>query len=219
MLEQTKIENNKLIFLLMVVSVWTGFGLFFGTQNYVRDIYVGKAASLPGYIVGWLLCGYTWAILTLPVLRFVRRFSLGRLGWSRFFLVHIPASTLFSLVQLGMYVGIAGTLFGTAGRGYWEFYKFIAVSEFQSSFLVYFAFISAVTAYDRWFRTATPDPVKVYDPEPSQNGHTSAFLRRIPVKENGRIASLMSIISTGSNLMATMSFCTHPNAAIFFVKP
>ncbi len=197
MLEQTRIEKNRLLFPVIVLSAWTAFGLFFGTQNYVRDVYVGKGASLSGYIVGWLLCGYSWAILTVPVLRFVRRFSLGRLGWSKFLLGHISAAALFSLVQLGIYVVIAGTLFGKSERGYWEFYKFIVVKEFQSSFLVYFVIVSVATAYDRLFRV-TPSEQRAELVERTNpgsqlavltpNGRETSFLRRIPVKENGRIA-------------------------------
>src|SRR2546423_13018362 len=101
MLHPDRIAKNKLLFPVFLVAAWTAFGLFFGTQNYVRDVYVGKGASLPGYIAGWLLCGYSWAVLTSPVLRLVRAFSLQRLGWSKFFLFHIPAAAVFFSVQLG----------------------------------------------------------------------------------------------------------------------
>lgn len=176
--------------------MWTAFGLFFGAQNYIRDVYIGKGASLPGYIVSWLLCGYSWAVLTVPALRCTRRFSLERLGWSRFFLVHLPASAAFALVQLGIYVLIAGVLFGMANRGVWEFYKFIVVNEFQSSFLVYFAIVAAVTVRERWFRQpelwrpVEPSPLpekRAETAEPEKNGASLAFPPRIPVKENGRI--------------------------------
>jgi LytTr DNA-binding domain len=192
MFTPTKFERNKLIFSLMVLSAWTAFGLFFGTQNYVRDVYTGKGASLPGYLAGWLVCGYSWAILTVPVLRFARRFSLDRLGWLRVFLVHLPLAVVFASAQLGLYVVIAGSLFGTSGHGLWEFYKFIFVQEFQSSFLVYFAIVSAVTAYDRFFNTAPktdtgPDIGRDTASADSLNGNAKGFLRRIPVKENGRI--------------------------------
>ena len=58
----------------LVLLVWTAFGVFFGTQSYLRDAYSGKTPSLPGYIVSWTICGYTWGLLTYPVLAFVRRF-------------------------------------------------------------------------------------------------------------------------------------------------
>ena len=149
MLDPTIIRKHKFLLPLMIIAVWTAFGLFFGTQNYIRDAYAGKGASLPGYITSWLLCGYSWAVLTVPVIRIARRFSLDRLGWGRFFLMHLPTAVVFALAQLAIYVAIAGLLFGTRERGVWDFYKFIVINEFQSSFLVYFVIVSALTALDR----------------------------------------------------------------------
>ena len=198
MFEQTKIEKNKLLFPLMVLSVWTMFGVFFGTQGYVRAAYAGKAASLPGFIIGWLICGYSWAVLTVPVLRFTSRYAVRRVGWSRFFLIHIPAAVLFTLAQLGIYVMIASVLFGKGLAGVWEFYKFTVVQEFQSSFLVYFAIVLALTARDRWVRVPagvqvgpsvkSADSADLADLAGAQeNGHTLRYVQRIPVKDNGRI--------------------------------
>jgi len=195
-----QIPKSRLIFPLTILSVWTAFGVFFGTQNYIRDVYVGKTASLPGYIIGWLVCGYSWGILTVPVLRFLRRFSLERLGWSKLMLWHIPAAIVFSLLQLGIYVLIATTLFGGPGNGIWEFYKLIVVKEFQSSFLVYFAIIFASIAYKRLFglesssSSESVEPAVIVADNAHQNGNRPAFLSRISIKENGRI----SLVDTDS---------------------
>ena len=189
------IDRNRIKYLLLIVSVWTAFGLFFGTQNYIRDTYAGRPASLPGYILGWIFCGYSWGILTVPVLRFVRRFSLERIGWQKLIAVHMPAAAVFSLFQLGIYLFIAGVIFRASGRGLWEFYKFLLANELQSSVLVYVAIVAAITIYDRFFSTdakavgASPFSVA----EHTGNGHNgpssqaNRFLKRIPVKENGRI--------------------------------
>lgn len=200
---QEHVQKKRFIFPLAILLTWTAFGVFFGTQNYIRDIYVGKNASLPGYIVGWLLCGYSWGILTVPVLRFLRRFSLDRLGWSKLLLWHIPAAVVFSLLQIGIYVLIAKTLFGGSGYGIWEFYKLIVVQEFQSSFLVYFAIIFAAIAYKRFFREVPEarqdkpsevQPAVVAAGNGHQNGNGHSFLDRISIKENGRI----SLVDTDS---------------------
>jgi len=189
---------------VLILAVWTTFGLFFGTQNYVRDVYVGKNASLQGYIIGWLLCGYSWGILTLPVLHFLRRYSLERVGWSKLPLWHIPAAIIFSLMQLGIYVLIATALFGPGANGIWGFYKFIVVKEFQSSFLVYCAIIFAAIAYSRLFDRADDSassvsselvqPIVGEVDRQQRNGDHPAFLRRMSIKENGRI-SLIDIES------------------------
>jgi hypothetical protein len=178
----TRIQNNRLALAFLTIAAWTAFGVFFGTQNYIRDAYRGDGASLPGYLASWLICGYSWAILTGPVTRMVRVAALTRLGWTRFFAAHIPLAAMFALVQLGVYVIIASTLFGTRGRGMWEFYKLIAANEFQSSFLVYFVIVSAVTAHDKW--SISTELAASEAPPVNGNG---GFVRRFAVKENGRI--------------------------------
>jgi hypothetical protein len=191
MLSEIKLDRLRLILLL---AVWTAFGLFFGTQNYIRDLYFGRSASLSGYIIGWIFCGYSWALLTIPVLVFVRRFSLEKLRWPRFLLVHIPAAVLFSLVQLGIYLVIAGILFNRPDRSLWDYYKFLLANELQSSILGYFAIVSAATAYDRFLnkkRTQSPpvfseEALPQSVPSPRSNG-TNGYLRRISVKEGGKI--------------------------------
>jgi len=179
-----RIQTNRRLFILSMLAAWTAFGLFFGTQQYVRDVFVGKPASLPGYIISWLLCGYSWGILTVPVIRIARRLSPQSLGWPRFFLFHLPLAAAFSLLQLGIYVVIAKLLFVPADRSIWDFYQVIAVNEFQSSFLVYFVIVSAVAAYDKWLGVEEPAPISS---APQSYGNGNGFVRRFPVKENGRI--------------------------------
>ena len=139
-----RIQTNRRLFILSILAAWTAFGLFFGTQQYVRDVYVGKQASLPGYLVSWLLCGYSWGILTVPVLRIARRISPQLLGWPRSLLIHLPLGAAFSFLQIGIYVLIATLLFLPSDRTVWPFYQSIVVSEFQSSLLVYFAIVAIV---------------------------------------------------------------------------
>ncbi len=193
---QEKFEKNRYAFPLLLVGVWTAFGLFFGTQNYVRDIYVGNKASLPGYLIGWLLCGYSWGILTVPVIKFARRFPLAGLGWSRFFLIHLPAAAAFASVQLGLYTLIAtflALISGAETKSFLEFYERLFVKEFQSSFLVYLAIVSAVTAYDRIFAKEDEPVRQDVLPIVNGNGNGNGHLKRIPVKQNGRIV----LVDTG----------------------
>src|SRR5678815_3771583 len=106
-----------------MMAAWTAFGLFFGTQQYLRDVFVGKPANLPGYLVSWVLCGYSWAVLTVPVIRIARRFSLQRVGGLTFFLIHVPLAAIFSFAQIGIYVLIAKLLFMPASRPVWDSYQ------------------------------------------------------------------------------------------------
>lgn len=192
MTERTINDRSKLFFPIIILSAWTAFGLFFGTQSYVRDLYVGRPASLPGHIVGWLICGYSWAALTAPILVFLRRFSLLRVGWSKFLLINLFSAIPIVFVQLGIYVLISSGLPGTSGRGLLELYELVVVEEFQSSFLVYVVLVAVVTGYDRFFKVSDANTNTNHDTDSlhtpaSQNGNSGSFLRRIPVKDNGRI--------------------------------
>lgn len=214
----------RLFFLLIVVSAWTAFGLFFGTQNYIRDVYIGKQASLEGYIIGWLVCGYSWAILTVPILRFIKRFSLERLGWLLFFAVHIPASVVFSSIALALYVTLSTLLFGSRGRPgtFFDYYLFLYGQEFESEELTYLLILSVSTVYAKLSRQPAIAAVPVVEPtedaqpentEPATpeistngtNGHSPAYLDRISIKDNGRIAivetdKIHAIVSYGNYL-------------------
>ena len=151
MLEQTKIARHRFFYPIVILLVWTAFGLFFGTQNYLRDVYLGKTPSLAGYLISWILCGYSWALLTVPVLWFARKYAFGALSWLRFFAIHIPVGAIFALMQLGLYVAIASILFNGGTHSVIDYYKFLLASEFQSSLLVYFVIIATVYIYDHFF--------------------------------------------------------------------
>jgi LytTr DNA-binding domain len=189
MFSEAKLGRQKLILLF---AVWTAYGLFFGTQEYIRDVYFGRAASLSGHLTAWMICGYSWAVLTFPVLAFARRFGLERLKWPRFLFVHIVAAVIFAAIQLAVFLVISTLLFPRADRGLWDFYKFLLANELQTSVLVYLAIIAIITVYDRFFhdelreRPAVGVTLGESATLPFQNG-TNGFLRRIPVKENGKI--------------------------------
>jgi hypothetical protein len=184
-----RLERNKLAFPLLVIGVWTAFGLFFGAQNYFRDAYAGKAARLPGYMVGWLLCGYSWGVLTPLVLRCLRRFSISHFGLSRFLLIQLPAAAVFASLQLMIYTLIVGvlSLFSSESHSLVEFYEWLFVKEFQSSFLVYAAIAATVSVYDRFVLRSQS---VVQGPEPDTAKSVKplvTYLRRVPVKDNGRL--------------------------------
>lgn len=209
MLESFRLTRHKYYLSLLVLCAWTGFGLFFGAQDYFRDVYFGKSPSLTGYLIGWIVCGYSWALLTLPVLRLARRFSFKRLSWPLFFVVHIPGAVLFSLAQLGIYDVISHLIFNGRSFGYIESYKFLLANELQTSFLVYFAILAVTFTFDHFFAsgasrarslpsfeqevsTESGDRRSVADNSNGshQNGSNGSPLRRISVKESGRIVLL-----------------------------
>lgn len=190
MFRETQREKHQLLYLLTLASVWTAFGVFFGTQSYIRSTFAGRPASLSGHIISWILCGYSWGLLTIPIVRFVNRFSLKRLGSTRFILVQLAAAFLFALTQLGIYLVLSTLLIRTSSQGLWNYYTSLVVNELQSGILVYFSIVAAATIYDRFFRSAPIEknapPAEPVDTAPA-NGSNGAFARRLSVKDNGRI--------------------------------
>ncbi|HTH51475.1 MAG TPA: hypothetical protein VL501_06060, partial [Pyrinomonadaceae bacterium] len=164
-----RFDRNRYTFPILLMVVWTAFGLFFGTQNYIRDVYTGEHPSLTGYLLGWLICGYSWAGLTPLLLRFLRHFSLERLGMSKFLLVHLSSGAVIASGQLAAYVAIASLialLSGTPARSFVEWYPRLWMLEFRSSYLVYLVIAASVAAYSRVFRTAEKLRPEVQNAEP-----------------------------------------------------
>lgn len=194
MYQLDQILKKRAVNLLFLSLVWTSYGMFFATQTYIRAVYTGKTPSFVSLIASWLICGYSWAILTIPVFTFLRRFSLERLGWSRFLLIHIPAGTLFAGLALVLYVLISNVLWARTELTLFGYYKYVFVREIQSEFLIYFTIVSVVTAFKRRRRVSLrvaedkdlslPEAVEI---DRRVNGDASSHIARIPIKENGRI--------------------------------
>ncbi len=182
-----KLENNKIAFAAAVLACWTAYGLFFGTQSYLRATSAGRPASFPGYLITWLICGYCWALLTVPVLRFIRRFSLDRLGWSPFLLTHIFSAPVVGSVALAVYVILATCILPGRGRTMVEFYQAIYLDEIQSEILVYLLIVGVATVYQKVTgrvttdRASEPTPhvnekMAVVESAASENGNSSGYV-------------------------------------------
>jgi len=89
--------------LLQILALWTVFGLFFALQAYLSRAYLGGGLSLGTALLRWLLCAYTWAILTPLVMWLSRRFPIGKRHLGRALAVHLPASFAFSVAGMLLY--------------------------------------------------------------------------------------------------------------------
>lgn len=197
-----KISNQKYFNLGLIFLAWTLYGLFFASQNYLRQAYFGSEADWQRALAVWLTCGYSWAILTPAVLFVARRFRFGRATWLRALLVHIPLSVFFGLAVLALYTGLRFLLAHDAID-----YQKLVVSEIHASVIIYFVIIGIIHAVDYVSRPAvvvTPlkNNVAVNGASISKNGELAvlssaqatkttkpepAFAERFTIKENGRI--------------------------------
>src|SRR5687767_4249275 len=131
--------NHERIFNLgLILLAWTLYGFFFASQNYVRQAYFARNPNFQNDLSLWLTCGYSWAILTLPILYLARRFSFNRENWHRALAVHIPASVFFSVAVLSIFVAIRVML----GYSYsLSRFEALIVDDLDSCLLVYFGIL------------------------------------------------------------------------------
>jgi two-component system LytT family sensor kinase len=92
---------------MLIVACWTLYGLFFGSQAIVQQAYWGGPIAWKRSLLTWLVCGYVWAILTPPVLYLSERFRLERRHSLRAVFIHLPASILFSLLLVLIFVSVS----------------------------------------------------------------------------------------------------------------
>src|SRR5215204_385333 len=102
----SRFSRERFFNLGLILVGWTLYGFFFASQNYVRQAYFARNPNFQNDLALWLTCGYSWAILTLPILYLARRFPFSRENWHRALSVHIPASIFFSVAVLSIFVTI-----------------------------------------------------------------------------------------------------------------
>ncbi len=205
---QAKISNQTFWNVSFVLIGWTLFALFFASQSYLRRVYFGNDADFRHHLAVWLVCGYSWAMVTPVILFLARRFPFSRQTWHLSLLTHIPASVIFSLAALGIFSAFQ-FFSGRSQDGFMTGYLALVVAEIHASVLVYFGMIGVVFLWN-YLKPVNQHPVAVIDvpiesnaPE-LQNGSDNStdplnedtvitesqrpvFPKRFSIKQNGRI--------------------------------
>ncbi len=156
-MNHAKISNQKYFNMGLIFLGWTLYGLFFASQSYVRQTYFGRNPNWQNDLAVWLTCGYSWAILTPPILFAARRFPFNRENWLRSLSIHIPSSVFFSISALAVFAGIR-MLFGENHS--LDRFQNLVVDEIHSCVLVYFGILGVNYAVNYWFKTGGPDEAK-----------------------------------------------------------
>lgn len=112
----------------IIFGCWTLYGLFFTSQRYIRDAYLGRPITWRLTLGEWLSEAYAWALLTPPLLILAERFSFERGHRRQSFLIHLSASVFFTLIELLLYLSAAPLV---AGSQMWK-------KDFPSTFLQVF---------------------------------------------------------------------------------
>ena len=92
--------------LLILLGVWTVVGLAFASLSYFGTLAINDYRRVDwGGIFFWnLVAFYLWALLSPLIATLARRFPVDRQRWPRSLAVHVPASFLFTVAHLCLYV-------------------------------------------------------------------------------------------------------------------
>jgi hypothetical protein len=185
---------------------WTLYGLFFASQAYIQQAFIGKNATWQNNLGRWLICAYLWALLTPLILVLAAGFPFARRGWLSALPVHLVASAALSLFQLALYSFVHQLIFGPRQGSWFDRYQGLVVEEVHAGILIYFSILAVSYVRHRFFtptldfRFSHADKAFLkhsqYDQIRSSKGSGNgviarpaplAYVSRIPVKENGRI--------------------------------
>ncbi|MBS1797120.1 MAG: histidine kinase [Acidobacteria bacterium] len=122
---------------------WTLFGVFFALQNYVSAAYAEQPLAFSPLLVVWLLCGYSWAVLTPPIVYLAKRFPLERAHFARNAALHLAAAFLAAFLHLSIYILVQRGLFGDPARpfAFWATFQKLALIEFHVDLLTYWILV------------------------------------------------------------------------------
>jgi two-component system, LytTR family, sensor kinase len=148
-------ERRRLMTFGLILACWTLYGLFFGAQAIAQQAYWGEPITWQKDLLSWLVCGYVWAILTPPVFYLSERFRLDRRNWTRAILIHLPASILFAILLLLIYVAVSRFIgLPAKPKPFLLEFKNLFIVEFHLGLLTYWAIlgIKHATDYYRKYR-------------------------------------------------------------------
>jgi two-component system, LytTR family, sensor kinase len=138
----------------LIFLCWTAFALFFASQNYLLQTRFGRPIDTKKVLAIWLLCGYSWCALTPFVLWLARRFPLERGRLLRSIPIHLIAGAFFSVLSLAIFTLARRALLRIDGfpASYREELHDLAIGEFHTELLVYWAIIGIANAIDYYRR-------------------------------------------------------------------
>jgi two-component system, LytTR family, sensor kinase len=131
-----------------IFACWTAFALFFASQNYLLQARFGRPLEWQRVLVLWLLCGYSWLILTPFVLRLANRFPLERGKLLTSIPIQLIAGSLFSVLSLTIFTVASRNILKRDGKPgtFWEDLQNLIIGEFHTELLVYWAIIGIVNS-------------------------------------------------------------------------
>ena len=134
----------------LFLGFWTLIGLSFASQFYLSSSLLGRGVSWRQAITYSLGDWYVWAVLSVPIIWFARRFHLERHNWPRRIVIHLGAGAVVSLTYTALR-SLAGLwqlqlsgdplIFSAA-------FKPLLVKIWHFNLLIYGVIVSIVHAFD-----------------------------------------------------------------------
>lgn len=148
-MKDVRMRPGRWIRWLLIVLAWTMFGLFFTSQDYIRQSYYGNPFRLGRSLAVWLGSAYLWAVLTPFIIYFARRFSIQKNHWLRGVLIHLLLGAVFSLIELLGFVLISPLVRLPPLRPtFLSSYAAAFVIDFHWDILTYWSIIGLIHVFD-----------------------------------------------------------------------
>jgi signal transduction histidine kinase len=133
----------------VVFLAWTAYGLFFGMRGYINSLLFGIPQDpTPLWIVGNLLDGWYWALLTFPVFRLALRFRFTRRGWPLALAVHAVGAVAAALGNVVFNLQAARVLYPDEPAQFGPYFR----GTFYTNFQWYLLLVGAAYAVDYYRR-------------------------------------------------------------------
>ncbi len=140
----------------IIFGCWTLYALFFTSQRYIRDAYLGRPITWRLTLGEWLSEAYAWALLTPFLLILAKRFSFERGRRWHSFLIHLSASVLFTLIELLLYILVAPPFAGSQvwKKDFGSTFIYAFTGDFHQNLLTYWTLLCIILSinYYRKFR-------------------------------------------------------------------
>jgi signal transduction histidine kinase len=151
----------------LFVGLWTIIGLSFASQFYLSSSLFGYNTVTWGQAIHITLGDwYVWAVLSLPILWFARRFPLHRRNWSKLVVIHLAASLVacLSYVLVRAAVGqVQNPLLGMTTT-FWGTVRNLLLKNTFFNLLIYWIIVCVSLAFD-YYRKFRDREVRTSDLE------------------------------------------------------
>jgi hypothetical protein len=157
--------------LATIFGIWTLLGLFDSAQTYISYAARGSPLTWPQAIEFGLALWYGWAVLSIFIYRFTRRYPIGHQTWPERLVLHMAASVFFALAKLCMDYPVI-ELFYCPRPGltpFPDFFRIALLGHFHPYVLIYWAIVGVWHAKEYYLQ---------YRDREQQSAHLERLLSR-----------------------------------------